>query len=255
MQQGYENDRPSTRLRATARTILNYVNAQKGGIQFELTSKKHNVHPSIIYPRPCNKCGSLYHNNRDCIYKQICIKCTSQEHTLKECKQKPKCINCGGAHEAYSELCDKLVEKTLAINKYTTEILVGEGIIARNVDILRTQRPYDEDCQQDINHKSITELIEKITEAKLGYVQQDINHIKNYLNKHDNEILNINKNINKITTDLELVRTDMSALKSNTDKIQGDMTNMITNMNSMNDKMNSNQNEIMHLLRNSLVNH
>lgn len=255
MLQGDDKDKPSTKLKATARTIVDYVNVLKGGIQFEITSKKHNVFPSIIHPKPCSKCGSLNHIHKDCHHKQICIKCTSIDHNSADCKQKPKCINCGGAHESLSELCNKIVEKTLNINSYVAEILVGEGVIARKTDILRTPRPYEEDIYSDINHKTITELIERVTETKFGHVQNDISQIKSHLSQHDKEILNMNKNINKITNDMDLVKTDISTMKSNYVKMQGDITSIVNNVDNINTKMLSNHSEIMNALRNTNKNH
>lgn len=70
-------------------------------------------------------------------------------------------------HLPNSKICDKLVERYLQQNSYIVDILVGERIIANKLEILKTQRPKNMHGTTNADTKSITNIIEKITNSKM----------------------------------------------------------------------------------------
>ncbi|CAF1124551.1 unnamed protein product [Brachionus calyciflorus] len=112
--------KPTMKLRARVKTVLSYIEVLKHGIYLDITSKRHQVTPNIIYSKVCKQCGNLNHREREWKSKTLCLKCGQDPHPSYDCMA--KCIKCHGLHQCSSELCSKLVEKTLNNNKYTIDI-------------------------------------------------------------------------------------------------------------------------------------
>lgn len=137
----YGEQKPTNRLKVHAKTIVEYIEVLERGIYLNITSKRHSVIPNINYARVCNKCGSLNHRERECVEIQKCLKCSSNQHGTQSCSNSQlKCINCSGPHVCNNEICQKLAEKTISMNEYTVEVLLGEGLIVKKSDIFTRKK-------------------------------------------------------------------------------------------------------------------
>jgi chromosome segregation ATPase len=136
-------------------------------------------------------------------------------------------------HQCNNEICDKIVEKTLAMNAYMTEILIGEGIISRNTDIMKHKRP-DENPTSEIDAKTVNDMIEKILNQKLS-------NYDNQLKSHETEIKLIKDNVTKFGNDLDSVKRSVTTL-------QGDIKSVKNDINNIENKMDKNHSELKDLL-------
>lgn len=106
-------EHPSNKLRASVKTLKDFVDVVEKGIYLDSTSKKHVVIPNIMHGRVCGQCGDLNHRDKECKHPKRCLKCASFEHKSQDCtSQKIRCINCSKAHQCNSEQCEKMAEKT-----------------------------------------------------------------------------------------------------------------------------------------------
>ncbi|RNA14504.1 RNA-directed DNA polymerase from mobile element jockey-like [Brachionus plicatilis] len=225
----YAENKPSNKLKATAKTLFDYVNVLKKGIYFNLTGKKHKVTYNAAQLKQCSNWGNLNHRDKECTQKKICFKCGSNDHTIKFCTEQPKCVNCCGKHYCNDEICDKIVEKTLAMNGYMIEILLGEGIISKRTEIMRFKKP-DDVVINEIDTKTVNDMIEKIVSNKLI-------HIDNKFKIHEQEIKTIKQNVTKMGTDMENVKTNISALQNDIQIVKNQMVEMETNINMFMNKL------------------
>ena len=135
------NDLPTNKLKANVLDLKYYVDIIERGVYLELTSRKHSVIPNINHARTCKKCGSITHKELECNVKQRCLRCTSEDHQINACVSKEfRCVNCHGQHMSSSDMCNKLAEKTLSMNEYVLDILVGEGLIRSKYEILKSYK-------------------------------------------------------------------------------------------------------------------
>ncbi|CAF0951752.1 unnamed protein product [Brachionus calyciflorus] len=226
------DNKPTTKLKAQAKSISDYIEVLKKGIYLGITSKRHHVTPNIIYPNVCKKCGNLSHREKECNNEACCLKCGKKQHTKSECEA--YCTNCTGPHPCNSELCHKIVEKTYSLNKYTLEILLGESIIKKKEEILKVPRSILDEQTLPLNadDKNLEKYIENYISKRMTDIDIKINSIKeaNNLNK---------KEIDEIKNDLGSVKKDLVDVKNDLGNLNGKLDG--TNLKI--DQLNRNQNE------------
>lgn len=228
---------PTKKLRANVKTIIDYIELIKNGVYLQDTFKKHPVIPNIIHAKVCNQCGELSHKEKTkdntCSNKPRCLKCGSFSHKLNDCNSlTDNCINCKGHHRCNSDLCEKLIEKTFALNRYIIDLLEGEKIIKSKYDVLRTPRPdafYNNKTKPEvINQENIAlnnyieELLDKKLNTKLTNFQKAVTtdietHMQTKYGTLKLDIETIKTRVNK---------TDIKTLKENFDKFAQDLTDI-----------------------------
>ncbi|CAF0820346.1 unnamed protein product [Brachionus calyciflorus] len=232
--------KPTNKLKANAKTLLDFIEAIKCGIYLDDTSKRHQVLPNIMHAKICKTCGDL--NHKSCLGKVRCIKCGLFDHSVNECKSLIElCINCGGTHRCNSELCEKLNDKTFSKNKYTIDIMLGEGLIKSKYEILKTPRPVvnlgnrnlltsegDSDFEKRMDEFFNKKFDEKFDpyKAKITKLQDQVNNVDLKINNLEEKItVKINGIKEMITREIcgleERVSTKFSCLE---EKITNDLS-------------------------------
>ncbi|CAF1025638.1 unnamed protein product [Brachionus calyciflorus] len=163
------NNVPTNKLKASAKTISDYIRNIKNGIYIDTTERKHNVTPNIIYAKTCNNCGSINHKSSECMANKRCLRCGEYSHIMEQCNNTPMCINCSGNHVCNSEACVKVNEKIFSMNAYVLSVLEGEGVIKSKNSILRTKiDPRIEDVYTASGDMKIENLIKNIVRNELS---------------------------------------------------------------------------------------
>ncbi|CAF1025179.1 unnamed protein product [Brachionus calyciflorus] len=219
-----KDNNPTTKLKAQVKSIIDYIELLKNGVYLDITSKRHQVRPYILYSKVCRKCGNLNHLEKDCRNKACCLKCGGNQYTVSECIQ--KCINCKGSHACNSEMCSKVVDKTFSLNKYVLEILLGENIIKNRDEILRVPRQaaIDNKTPLDVDDKNLEKLIESCISKRISQIDFKVDSIKQANELNNQEIQNLKKDMNTVKKDINSINTKLNK----NDEIQ---TNMNENQN------------------------
>jgi hypothetical protein len=93
-----------------------------------------------------------------------CKNCCLEVHLTEKCKNPTICKNCKQAHRNDSKKCHRLKQRTYAENDYVLSILLGEGIIRHESDILRNP---DSGNTNGIDGEEVQEIVdEMITKNK-----------------------------------------------------------------------------------------
>ncbi|CAF0969531.1 unnamed protein product, partial [Brachionus calyciflorus] len=149
--------------------------------------KLHKVNPNI-------KCGNLSHREKECNNEACCPRCGKNQYPISECDK--YCINCTGQHPCKSELCQKLVKKTFSLNRYTLEILIGEGIIKNEEEILKMPKSiYDQ--RRPKNFEQL--LVVSVYDEQAIPLKADDKNLEKYIENYISKIMtNIDVKINSI---------------------------------------------------------
>ncbi|CAF1065010.1 unnamed protein product [Brachionus calyciflorus] len=208
---------PSSKIRGNVLTLFNYIDLLQNGIYLDISSMRHKVKPSILFARACIKCGSLSHGPRECRFNEKCLRCGMSDHTIETCKNSANCVNCNGKHQCNSELCDKLINKTLANNKYVLNLMVNEKILESPEQILNIPKSSMIPDNQTIDNKQLENLINDILESKLTQQNKRLNDLEESSLKHSKDIFELKTDVREIKTEISKFNITLDSLSSKTD--------------------------------------
>ncbi|CAF0815493.1 unnamed protein product, partial [Brachionus calyciflorus] len=163
------------------------------------------------------KCGGLNHKESDCRQKNPkCLNCAATDHTKDVCSTKKYvCLNCNGQHSCLSEMCPKIIDKTLQINQFVIDVLIGEKLIQKKMDIFKTLKTFliNGTVNQNYNSIKVGNLVDIEVEERF---KKDLTSLKTQLASIKGEVKIATKDINIVKLDVQSIKVDNQELKIST---------------------------------------
>ena len=155
-----------------------------------------------------------------------------------------QCYNCMAAnmtetnHRADRDQCPLLAKKTISLNKWIIEILVGERIIKSPYEICKNPRPEDEDSES----VTLTKIIQKEFEKRS---QADKAEIESRLAKQDKEIEMVKQKVVVLSDATTKLTNDVASLDLTVQGVKQDIQVVKTEVSNVNERLMANHSELI----------
>ncbi|RNA32894.1 hypothetical protein BpHYR1_024443 [Brachionus plicatilis] len=112
------------------------------------------------------------------------------------------------------DACELVVNKTLATNKYTFDILVKEGIINAVDEIFKVPRQNTTRFLVDDDRNKVEKIINDFLENRLLEHEQRLKSLEKVTREHTNELMEVKSEINLVKDRINEIKTDVTHIKS-----------------------------------------
>jgi hypothetical protein len=222
------------------KTLFNLVDVLRHHVHLE--PKKRVVKPCINHANTCTVCLSLGHKKCDKTIR--CAQCAESGHSIDMCHNYGllKCFNCVRAgntntdHRADRDECPILAAKTIEMNKWLINIMMGEGIIKNEHEICKTPRA-DDDVHDDLKVKKI--VLAELEKRK--YV--DRAEFDKCISRQDQEIAIIHNKVEKVRETTDKLAEEVSRLDLVVQDVKLELSGVKTNLESVKSAIESNHME------------
>jgi hypothetical protein len=231
-------------IKCQPKTLFNLVDVLRYNIH--LDPKKRIVKPCINHANVCQVC--LSHSHKKCEKVTRCAQCAELGHSVEACPNLGvlKCFNClctnktNLEHRADRDDCPLLANKTIALNKWLINLMLGEGLIKSEYDICKSARVEDENASE----RDLVKIVQaEIHKTKL----QDKAELDQRLLKHDLEIAALTNKVENVTQVTTKLMEDVTRLDAAVGEVKGDIAEVKANLANVKTVMTSNHNEVVNL--------
>jgi len=208
-------ENPARTLSALPCTTKAYIDAIKRKVL--ISSQLRTTKANTKFAKLCWICSSDEHKSCDNASQATskmpnCKNCCLEGHLTENCKNPTRCKNCKRAHRSDSEKCHRLKQRTYAENDYVLSILLGEGIIRHESDILRNP---DAGNTNGIDREEVQEIVDEMITKN-----QTIKDMNDKLEKQDQEnkiikekLIELSQADSRLMDEINSVKTNLETTK------------------------------------------
>ncbi len=180
----------------------------------QLGKKMRRIKPKIKICFVCSICG-IIGNHINCDRNRVCLicNCNDLDHAFNKCGNQANCKNCGQSHPANSDSCESLKKRIVAENDYLASLCVGEGILARKVEVLKWYKSnvfIEPATGNNIDMRAVKQLIRD----EMGPLRGELDEFRTTLDKHEIKIKELTSNVLEIKSDVKNTKESVNNLQN-----------------------------------------